>query len=67
MVKGRDGPSVKIFSVIFKELVAIKISPVKILRYMVYAYRIAENFYGGNFDIFDAFRLDRQNLTRQII
>ena len=29
-------------------------------------YRIAGNFDGGNFDIFDAFQPDRQNLTRQI-
>ena len=29
-------------------------------------YRIAQNFDGG-FDVFDAFQLDRQNLTRQII
>ena len=30
-------------------------------------YRIAQNFDGGNFDAFDAFQLDRQNLTRQIV
>ena len=24
-------------------------------------------FVGGNFDVFDAFQLDRQNLTRQIV
>ena len=29
-------------------------------------YHIAQNFDGGNFDIFDAFQLDRQNLTCQI-
>ena len=27
--------------------------------------RIVQNFDGGNFDVFDAFHLDRQNLTRQ--
>ena len=34
----------------------------------VYAhnYHIAGNFDGGNFDIFDAFRPDHQNLTHQI-
>ena len=56
-----------IFHQIFKELVAIKISPIKILRYMVYVYRIVENFDGGKFDVFDAFQLDCQNLTHQII
>ena len=30
-------------------------------------YRIARNFDGGNFDGFDAFRPDRQKLTRQIL
>ena len=30
-------------------------------------YRIAQNFDGGNFNIFDAFQLDRQCLTRQIV
>ena len=30
-------------------------------------YRIAGNFNGGNFDGFDAFQPDRQNLTRQIL
>ena len=34
---------------------------------MVYVYRIAENFDGENFDVSDAFQLDRQNLTHQII
>ena len=33
----------------------------------VLKYRIVENFDGGNFDVFDAFQLDRQNLTRQIV
>ena len=27
-------------------------------------YRRVQNFYGGKFDVFDAFQLDRQNLTR---
>ena len=31
------------------------------------SYRIAGNFDGGNFDGFDAFQPDRQNLTRQIL
>ena len=30
-------------------------------------YHIAQNFYGGKFDVFDALQLDRQNLTHQII
>ena len=30
-------------------------------------YRIAGNFDGGNFDGFDVFQPDRQNLTRQIL
>ena len=30
-------------------------------------YRIVQNFDGGNFDVFDVFRLDRQNLTHQIV
>ena len=30
-------------------------------------YRIAQNFDGGNFDVFDVFQPDRQNLTRQIV
>ena len=30
-------------------------------------YRRAQNFDGGNFDVFDAFQLDRQYLTRQIV
>ena len=30
-------------------------------------YRIAQNFDGGNIAIFDAFQLDRQNLTCQIV
>ena len=29
--------------------------------------RMVQNFAGGNFDVFDAFQLDHQNLTRQII
>ena len=29
--------------------------------------RIAQNFNGGNFDVFDAFQLDRQNLTCQVV
>ena len=35
----------------------------------VILYHIAQNFdeRGGNFDIFDAFQLDRQNLTNQIV
>ena len=32
-----------------------------------YKYRIAQYFDGGNFDVFDAFQLDRQYLTRQIV
>ena len=32
----------------------------------VATYRIAGNFDGGNFNVFDAFQPDRQNLTRQI-
>ena len=27
------------------------------------SYSIAQNFDGGNFDVFDIFQLDRQNLT----
>ena len=30
-------------------------------------YHIAQNFDGGNFDIFDALQLDHQNLTHQIV
>ena len=30
-------------------------------------YRIAQNFDGGNFDIFDTFQPDRQNLTCKIV
>ena len=30
-------------------------------------YRMAQNFDGGNFDVFDAFQLDGQNLTHQIV
>ena len=30
-------------------------------------YRIVQNFDGGNFDVFVAFQLDRQNLTHQIV
>ena len=30
-------------------------------------YRIVQNLTGGNFDGFDALKLDRQNLTRQIV
>ena len=30
-------------------------------------YRIAQNCDGGNFDIFDTFQLDRQNLTCHIV
>ena len=33
----------------------------------IYIYCIAQNFDGGNFDVFDAFQLDCQNLTRQIV
>ena len=31
------------------------------------AYCIVQNFDGGNFDVFEAFELDRQNLTHQIV
>ena len=34
---------------------------------MISIYRIAGNFDGGNFDGFDAFQPDRQNLTHQIL
>ena len=30
-------------------------------------YRIAQNFNGGNFDVFDAFQLDCKNLTHHIV
>ena len=30
-------------------------------------YRIAQNFDGGSFDVFDIFQLDRQYLTCQIV
>ena len=33
----------------------------------VRVYHKAQNFDGGNFDIFDAFLLDRQYLTRQFV
>ena len=33
----------------------------------LYSYCIAQNFDRGNFDVFDAFQLDRQNLTHQIV
>ena len=29
-------------------------------------YHIAQNFDGGNYDIFDAFQLDHQNLTHKL-
>ena len=32
-----------------------------------FIYRVVEKFDGGNFDIFDALQLDRQNLTCQIV
>ena len=32
----------------------------------VHRYHIAQNFDRGNFDVFDVFQLDRQNLTCQI-
>ena len=34
---------------------------------MEFYYHIVQNFDGGNFDVFDAFQQDRQNLTRQIV
>ena len=37
-----------------------------IIVQMLNIYCIAENFDKGNFDIFDAFQLDHQNLTHQI-
>ena len=40
----------------------------KHLNSNVYAsHHIAQNFDGGNFDVFDAFQLDRQNLMHQIV
>ena len=33
---------------------------------LLVSYRIAGNFDGGNFDVFEAFQPDRQNLTCQI-
>ena len=32
----------------------------------LFKYHIVGNFDGGNFDIFDAFQPDHQNLTREI-
>ena len=39
------------------------------LMFSLCDYRIVQNFDGGggNFDVFDTFQLDRQNLTRQIV
>ena len=36
-------------------------------NYLADIYHIAQNFDGGNFDVFDTFKLDHQNLTRQIV
>ena len=33
-------------------------------RIIIKGYRISQNFDGGNFDIFDAFQLDCEYLTR---
>ena len=32
----------------------------------VATYHTAQNFDGGDFDVFDTFQLDRQNFTRQL-
>ena len=42
-------------------------SSFRVLTKVLIEYRIAGNFNGGNFDGFDAFQPDRQNLTRQIL
>ena len=38
-----------------------------LVTYISTVYHIAQNFDGGNLDIFDVFELDRQNLTHQIV
>ena len=40
---------------------------VLISKQLTVIYRIVQNFDGGNFDVFDAFQLDHQNLTHQTV
>ena len=63
-----------VYMIIVQVIIAIRMTAIlgfiglSISLLSVILYCIVQNFDGGrNFDIFDAFQLDRQNLTNQIV